>query len=87
MILQLVRAKFGHETDAASLLLLVEKDSSAFGGDALEGKLKLEAAVTADDKDTETDEEEVAVLSTSTSNNPCVSFLIIDLRITLYDIN
>lgn len=48
---------------------------------------RLEAAVMADDEDAETDDDEVATPSTSTFTNPHVSFLIIDLRITLYGIN
>jgi hypothetical protein len=48
VILQLVCPELGHQADAAALLLLVEKDSRAFCGDALEGKLKLEAAVAAE---------------------------------------
>jgi hypothetical protein len=48
---------------------------------------QLEAAVTADDEDAETDAEEAAALLTSTFTNPRVSFLILDLRITSYCIN
>ncbi len=47
LILKLVSLELGHETDAAALLLFVEKNSNTFGGDAFERQLKLGAAVAA----------------------------------------
>ena len=48
LVLQLVGPELGHEADAAALLLLVEQDSRAFGGNALECELKLRATVAAE---------------------------------------
>lgn len=48
LILKLVGAELGHEADAAALLLLIEEQACAFGGDAGESELELEAAVAAE---------------------------------------
>ena len=46
-VLQLVRLKFGHEANAAALLLLVNENAHSFFGDHGKGKLELLAAVAA----------------------------------------
>jgi len=46
-VLKLVGAKLGHQADAATLLLLVEKDAGAVLGDEAEGELELLTAVAA----------------------------------------
>ena len=48
LVLELVGAELGHEADAAALLLLIEEDADALGGDAGERELELEAAVAAE---------------------------------------
>src|SRR5690242_18455554 len=47
LVLQFVSAKFRHEPDAATFLLLVNKDAGAFFCDAVHGELELLAAVAA----------------------------------------
>jgi hypothetical protein len=47
LVLELVGAELGHEADAAALLLLVEQDAGAFGGDHGEGEVELVVAVAA----------------------------------------
>ena len=46
LVLQFIGLQFGNQTDAASLLLLVKKNSSAALGDHLQSQLKLLPAVT-----------------------------------------
>jgi hypothetical protein len=48
VVLELVSTKFGHEANAATFLLLIEEDSGAFRGNALECELQLETAIAAD---------------------------------------
>ena len=48
LVLELVGAEFGHEADAAALLLLVEEDASAGAGYGAERELELLAAVAAE---------------------------------------
>lgn len=48
LVLELVGAELGHESDAAALLLLVEEDAGAGLGDGGEGEFELLAAVAAE---------------------------------------
>jgi hypothetical protein len=47
LVLQLVGAELGHESDAAAFLLLVDQDAGALFDDAIHGELELLAAVAA----------------------------------------
>ena len=47
LILQLICLQFGHQADAAALLLLVEQNARALFGDAAHGQLQLQAAIAA----------------------------------------